>query len=184
MNREQALELLRQYVTNQNLIKHMLASETIMRALAKKLKSDEDEWGLTGLLHDLDFEQTKNNPAKHGLITAELLTAEGFNDKQLHAIKSHNVEHTGITRESELDYALVCAEQLTGLIVACALVQPEKKLATVTIESVLKKFKQKAFAAGCSREDIQLCEKLNIPLEQFVQLGLKAMQGIANELGL
>lgn len=184
MTRDRALELLHQHVTNKNLIKHMLASEAIMRVLAKKLEKNEDEWGLAGLLHDLDFEQTKDNPAKHGLVTTELLILEGFTDEQLHAIKAHNVEHTGVQRETEFDFALTCAEQLTGLIVACALVQPDKKLAAVTVESVMKKFKQKAFAAGCSREDIQLCEKLNIPVEQFVQLGLEAMQGISNELGL
>jgi uncharacterized protein len=184
MNRVQALELLHQHISNQNLIKHMLASEAIMRALAKKLDKNEDEWGLTGLLHDLDFGQTKNDPAKHGLITAALLTPEGFSDEQLHAIKAHNVEHTGVARESTIDFALVCAEQLTGLIVACTLVQPDKKLSAVTVGSIMKKFKQKAFAAGCSREDIQLCEKLDISLEQFVELGLEAMQGTANELGL
>lgn len=184
MTRNRALELLHQHISNQNLIKHMLASETIMRALAKKLQKNEDEWGLTGLLHDLDFEQTKNEPLKHGLVTAELLAPEGFTEEQLHAIKAHNVEHTGVARESELDFALTCAEQLTGLIVACALVQPDKKLAAVTVESVMKKFKQKPFAAGCSREDIQLCEKLGIPLEQFVGLGLEVMRGIAHELGL
>jgi putative nucleotidyltransferase with HDIG domain len=184
MNRDRALELLHQHVTNQNLIKHMLASEAIIRALAKKLEKNEDEWGLIGLLHDLDFEQTKNDPAKHGLVTAELLAKEGFTEEQLNAIKSHNTEHTGVQRKTNFDFALTCAEQLTGLIVACALVQPDKKLAAVTVESIMKKFKQKTFAAGCSREDIQLCKKLDIPLEQFVELGLKAMREISNELGL
>jgi predicted hydrolase (HD superfamily) len=162
----------------------MLASEAIMRALAKKLNMNEDEWGLTGLLHDLDFEQTKNEPNRHGLVTCELLKNEGFSDDQFSAIKSHSTEHTGVPRQTNLDFALSCAEQLTGLIVACALVQPEKKLAAVTVESVTKKFKQKSFAAGCSREDIQLCEKLGIPLEQFIILGLGAMQRISQELGL
>jgi uncharacterized protein len=184
MTRDQALQLIHQHITNQNLIKHMLASEAIMHALAKKLSKNEDEWGLTGLLHDLDFEQTKNEPAKHGLVSTELLAHEGLTDDQLHAIKAHNVEFTGVKRKTELDYALTCAEQLTGLIVACALVQPDRKLSTVTVESIMKKFKQKAFAAGCSRDDIQLCEKLNISLENFMKLGLEAMQVIANQLGL
>lgn len=184
MNRDRALELLHQHITNQNLFKHMLASEAIMRALAKKLYKNEDEWGLAGLLHDLDFEQTKDSPSKHGLVTSEILSKEEFTDEQLNAIKSHNTEHTGVSRTTALDYALACSEQLTGLIVACALVQPEKKLAAVTVESIMKKFKQKAFAAGCSREDIQLCEKLNISLEQFINLGLEVMQGISADLGL
>ena len=184
MTRDRAIELLHQHVTNHNLTKHMLASEAIMRAVAKKLEKNEDEWGLAALLHDLDFEQTKNDPAKHGLITAELLAAEGFTEEQLNAIKSHNTEHTGVPRTTDFDFALTCSEQLTGLVVACALVQPEKKLSAVTVESVMKKFKQKAFAAGCSREDIQLCEKLNMSLEDFVKMGLEAMQNISNELGL
>jgi len=184
MTRDRALELLHQHIFNQNLIKHMLASEAIVKAIARQLGKNEDEWGMAALLHDLDFEQTKDEPAKHGLLTAEMLAAEGLTNEQLNAIKSHNAEHTGVPRETNLDFALTCAEQLTGLTVACALVQPDKKLASVTVESIMKKFKQKAFAAGCSREDIQLCEKLNISLKQFIELGLVAMQEISNELGL
>lgn len=184
MIRDEAFTLIKSKIKNQNLIKHMLASEAIMRALAEKLGEPQEEWGIVGLVHDLDFEETKNTPEKHALITAEILKDKDFTNEQLNAIKSHNAENLGLERKTKLDYALTCAEQITGLIVACALVQPDKKLSSVTSESILKKFKQKAFAANVNREDIKLCQKLGLSLEEFVSLGLKAMQKISNDLTL
>ena len=184
LSRDEALTLIKSKIKNQNLIKHMLASEAIIKSLARKLGEPEEEWGIVGLIHDLDFEETKDDPKKHTLITAEILKDKGFTDEQIQAIKAHNAENTGVERQTKLDYALTCAEQITGLIVACALVQPDKKLASVTPESILKKFKQKAFAANVSRQDIQLCEKLGLSLEEFVDLGLKAMQEISDNLGI
>lgn len=184
MTRDEALNLIQSKITNKNLIKHMLASEAIIKTLAKKLGQPEEEWGIVGLIHDLDFEETKNAPEKHSLITVDILKYKGFTEEQLQAIKAHNAENTGVERKTPLDFALTCAEQITGLIVACALVQPDKRLASVTPESILKKFKQKAFAANVSREDIKLCEKLDLTLEEFISLSLKSMQSISNELGL
>ena len=184
MTRDEALTLIKSKINNQNLIKHMLASEAIMKSLAKRLGQPEAEWGIVGLIHDLDFEETKDNPEKHTLITVDILKDKNFTKEQLNAIKAHNAESVGVERKTELDFALTCAEQITGLIVACALVQPDKKLASVTSESILKKLKQKAFAANVSREDIMLCEKLDLSLEEFVNLSLKAMQDISNDLGL
>lgn len=184
MTRDEALELIKSKIKNQNLVKHMLASESIMKALAKRLGEPEAEWGIVGLIHDLDFEETKETPEKHSLITVDILKDKDFSEEQLDAIKAHNAENTGVERKTKLDFALTCAEQITGLIVACALVQPDKKLASVTPESILKKFKQKSFAANVSRDDIKLCEKLGLPLEEFVSLSLQSMQDISNDLGL
>jgi len=184
MNRDEALNLIKSKIKNKNLIKHMLASEAIIKSLAKKLHEPEAEWGIVGLIHDLDFEETKDMPEKHSLITIDILKDKGFSEEQLNAIKAHNAENLGLVRKTKIDFALTCAEQITGLIVACALVQPDKKLASVTSESVMKKFKQKSFAANVSREDIKLCEKLGLTLEEFVSLSLKSMQIISNDLGL
>lgn len=185
MDRDKALKLINQNIINKNLVKHMLATEAIMRSLAKKMDKDIDQWGLTGLLHDLDFEQTKDKPKQHSLITEKILREQGINnEKMLKAIKSHNAEMTKIERTEELDYALTASEQITGLIVGCALVMPDKKLASVSQETVLKKFKQKAFTANVDRGLISLCEKLGFSLENFVELSLKAMQSVSGELGL
>jgi predicted hydrolase (HD superfamily) len=184
MTRDEALELIKSKIKNQNLVKHMLASEAIIKVLAERLGEPEAEWGIVGLIHDLDFEETKETPEKHSLMTADILKDKGFSEEQLQAIKAHNAENTGVARKTKLDFALTCAEQITGLIVACALVQPDKKLASVTPESILKKFKQKSFAANVSRNDIKLCEKLGLKLEEFTSLSLKAMQDISNDLGL
>lgn len=184
MTRDEALELIKSKIKNQNLVKHMLASEAIIKALAQRLGQPEAEWGIVGLIHDLDFEETKDKPEKHSLITVDILKDKGFSEQQLQAIKAHNAENTGMERKTPLDYALTCAEQITGLIVACALVQPDKKLASVTSESILKKFKQKSFASNVSRNDIKLCEKLGLSLKEFVSLSLKAMQDISSDLEL
>lgn len=185
MNRIKALELVNQHIANKNLVKHMLATEAIMRSLAQKMNKDIEQWGLTGLLHDLDFEQTKEKPEQHSLITEHILREQGIDDeKMLKAIKSHNAEMTKIARTEELDYALTSSEQITGLIVGCALVMPDKKLASVGQETVLKKFKQKTFTANVDRELIKLCEKLGYGLEDFVELSLTAMQEVSEDLGL
>jgi len=184
MTRDEALELIKSKIKNQNLIKHMLASEAIMKEFAKKLGQTETEWGIVGLIHDLDFEETKDTPEKHSLITADILKGKGFSEEQLSAIKAHNAESLGLERKTKLDFALTCAEQITGLIVACTLVQPDKKLTSVTPESILKKFKQKSFATNVSRDDIKLCEKLGLSLEEFVSLSLQSMQSISNNLDL
>jgi len=157
-----------------------------MRALAKYLGEDEEKWGIAGLIHDLDY-QKEVPPEKHGLLTEKILEEEGVELPKdvLHAVAAHNWRHNGVEPRSPMDWALFCGDSLTGLVVACALVLPSRKLADLTVESVLKKFPQKRFAAGTRREDIKMCEeKLNIPLEKFVEICLEAMQGISEELGL
>jgi putative nucleotidyltransferase with HDIG domain len=183
MTREEALDSVRDNVENANTVKHMLATEAIMQALAKRLGEDEEEWGLTGLLHDIDMELTERDMGSHSRLGADLVREMGASEAIAHAILCHNETH-GIPRETKLDKALFCADPLTGLITAAALVRPDKKLASVEAKSVKKRFKEKSFAAGANRENIATCSELGIELDQFIELGLKAMQGIAQELGL
>ena len=139
MNREKALESIKANVDNQNMVKHMLATEAIMRALARQFGEDEEEWGLTGLLHDIDVELTKGDMRAHSKLGADLAGELGANEAVVHAILCHNEAH-GIPRETKLDKALFCIDPLTGLITAAALVRPDKKLASLEAKSVIKKF--------------------------------------------
>lgn len=182
ITRQEALELLREHVSDDKLVKHMLAVEAIMRALARELGQDEELWGLTGLLHDLDYEETKDDFSRHGLRSAELLEGK-LPPEALHAIMAHN-DMTGVRPESQLDLALRASDALSGLVVATVLVMPNKKLAEVKLSSLKKKFKAKDFARGANRDRIRLCEQLGISLERFLELGLEAMKAIASKLGL
>ena len=158
-----------------------------MRALAKKFGGDEERWGVVGLIHDSDYEKTKDNPEKHTLLAVEWLKKAGEKDPEIiSAVLSHNYGHTGQNPpKNNLEWALYCCDELTGFIVAVALVHPNKKLAEVSVDSVLKKLPDKSFAAAVKREQIKMCEeKLDIPLEEFVKIALEAMQGVGEELGL
>jgi putative nucleotidyltransferase with HDIG domain len=161
----------------------MLATEAIMKALAERLGEDKQEWGLAGLLHDIDAELTEGDMNSHGRLGADLVREMGVSENITRAILAHN-EALGVPRETNMDKALFCADPLTGLITAAALVRPDKKLASVEPKSVRKRFKEKSFAAGASRKNIASCSELGIELDDFIELGLKAMQGIAAELGL
>ncbi len=183
MTREEALDSIKANVENKNLIKHMLATEAIMRAVAVRLGEDVEEWGLTGLLHDVDMELTGGDMGLHSRLGADLVRDMGAEETIAHAILSHNEMH-GIPLETSLDKALFCVDPLTGLIISSALVRPDKKLAGLTAESVLKKFKEKGFAAGANRQHISLCREIGLELNEFIALGIAAMQGIAKKLGL
>lgn len=186
MTREEAYALLLEHMSNKNLIKHSLAAEATMRALAKHFGEDEEVWGITGLLHDVDYELAQKEDAldKHGILLFEK-DPEFIPEPMAHAIKSHNYTHTNVMPESKLDWAITCCDQLTGITVAAALIHPDKKLASIDPEFVLKRFNMKSFAKGASRETIAMCEeKLGIPLPEFIAITLKAMQGIHEELGL
>ena len=183
MTRKEALDSIKANVENENLIKHMLATEAIMRALAKRLGEDEEEWGFTGLLHDIDMELTEGDMNTHSKLGADLARELGASEAMAHAILCHNEAH-GIPRETKLDKALFCADPLTGLITAAALVRPDKKLAGLEAESVIKRFKEKSFAAGADRQQISLCSGIGLELGEFIKLGVEAMQGIAAGLGL
>lgn len=196
ISREEALKLLHENMGSQNLRRHCYAVEAVMRALAKYFKADEEKWSIVGLLHDSDYEKTKDKPEKHTRLTVEWLKAKGETDPEIiSAILSHNYAHL-IEEPSEngslpeapknnLEWSLYCCDELTGLIVAVSLVKPGKTLAEVTVDSVLNKWREKSFAAGVKREQIEECEKeLDIPLREFIEIALTAMQGISDDLGL
>ena len=183
MTRDEALDSIKANVENEHLVKHMLATEAIMRALASRFGEEEEEWGLTGLLHDVDVELTEGDMNSHSRLGADLVREMGASPAMAQAILCHNQAH-GVLPQTKLDKALFCADPLTGLITAAALVRPDKKLAGVEARSVQKRFKEKSFAAGASREQIGSCRELGLELDEFIELGLGAMQGIARELGL
>ncbi len=184
MNRDNLFEELKKRVKDRHLIKHMLSTEAVMRAMAERLEQDQEKWGITGLLHDIDYELTKSSPDKHSLIGAEWLEEMGLPEDIVYAVKVHNERH-GLPRKSLLDKALFAVDPLTGFITAVALVMPDKKIATVKVKSLKKKFKDKGFAAGASREQMRTCEsELGIPLNEFFEISLKAMQNIAKEIDL
>lgn len=157
-----------------------------MRGLARHFKANEDLWGIVGLLHDGDYEFTKEDPGNHAKLMAQWVKELGETDQELiDGILSHGFFHEGKLPRNQMEWSLFCCDELTGLIVATTLVQPTKKLADVTVEKVLKKFPQKNFAAGVRREDIKNCEEqLKIPLDKFVEIVLTAMQSIAQEIEL
>lgn len=194
MNREQAYKLLEEMTKSPNLRKHGLAVEAIMRALCNYLREkhpeveeqefDESEWAIVGLLHDADYELVQKDLSKHTLVTEEKLRPLGVSERVINGIKAH---HDGIKlgRDNFLEKAVYASDDITGLITAVALVRPDKKLSSVTVESIMKKFDQKTFAAGAKREQIRKgAEELGIPLEEFIAISLKAMQGISGDLGL
>ena len=183
MTRKEALDSIKANVENENLVKHMLATEAIMRALARRLDEDEEEWGLTGLLHDIDMELTEGDMNSHSKLGADLAKELGASEVMAHAILCHNPAH-GVSLETKLDKALFCVDPLTGLITTAALVRPDKKLAGLEARSVIKKFKEKSFAAGVNRQQISQCSEIGLELDEFIELGLVAMQGIAADLGL
>lgn len=164
------------------MIKHMLATEAIMRALARKLGEDEEEWGITGLIHDIDVELVEGDMSTHGKLGSDLARELGANGTMAHAILCHNEAH-GVRPETKLDKALFCADPLSGLITAAALVRPDK-LGGLTSKSVMKRFREKSFAAGVNREQVAECQQIGLELEDFMALGIEAMQGIASDLGL
>ena len=180
MNRQQAYDLARPRFSNNNLFKHVLAVEAVMRGLARHFNEPEELWGVAGLLHDLDYEETAAMPDRHTLVTEELLQPWQLPAEVIHAIKCHN--HLA-PRESLFDRALYAADPVTGLIVAAALMHPEKKLALVEVDFILRRFKEKSFAKGASREQILTCTEMGLTLEAFLGIALASMQGISDDLG-
>ena len=183
MDRERALAELKARLSNKNLIKHSLAVEAIMRDLAALLRDNVEMWGLAGLLHDIDYDKTAGDPAKHSLLGAEILQNLGIDEEIVYAVKAHNDYH-GIERKRKLDKALYCADPVSGLITAAALILPSKKLEDVSVEFVLKRMNEKAFARGANREQIKTCSELGLTLEEFIEVSLNAMKKISGELGL
>ncbi|HHX18109.1 MAG TPA: HDIG domain-containing protein [Clostridium sp.] len=183
MEREQALKELKGRLKSENLIKHSLAVEAIMKDLALYFKEDIDKWGLAGLLHDIDYDKTADDPSKHSIVGAEILETLDIESSIIYAVKAHNEVH-GIERKRKMDKALYSADPVSGLITASALILPSKKLEDVTVEFVLKRMNEKGFAKGANREQIKACEELGISLEKFIEISLNAMKKISDELGL
>lgn len=184
MTREKALELVKEYIKNEKMVFHCLASEVVLKAIARKLGQDEEKWGLAGLLHDLDVEITNADPKVHGLKTAEMLADLGVDSDIVEAIKLHNEDATDIPRSKPFHFALAAGETITGLIFATTYVYPEKKLAVVKPKSVVKRMKEKSFAASVKRENIMECEKIGISIDEFAALSIAAMLEISEEVGL
>ena len=184
ITREAAIELVKKNVKSANMFNHCLAAEAVMRKMAERVGEDAEKWGLAGLLHDLDAE-THTDLDVHTRETARILREQGLDEEIIEAIRLHNEQaHPGAKRSTQFQHLLAAGETITGLIVATALVYPDKKLASVKPKSVRKRIKEKAFAAGANRDIIRECEDGGVPLEEFCNLSLEAMQGIADQLGL
>ena len=181
MIRNEAFNLVKSKVSNTNLIKHMLATEAVMRRLAEHFGEDPELWGLAGLLHDLDYDETVDDFPRHGLLTAEMLQDYDVDDRVVQAIKAHPGH---VEAESRMDKALYAVDPLTGLIVAAALMHPSKKLKSVDTDFVMNRFKEKRFAAGANRDQIKSCDQIGLDLETFLTISLQAMQDIDDVLGL
>lgn len=188
MNRQVALDLLHEKMQNQNLRRHCYAVEVVMKALANHFKENEEEWGIAGLIHDVDYEQVKDTAKiDHTIVALKWLEELGASEDIKGAVAAHawNFVENAPKPQTPMQWSLYCCDELTGFIVAVALVKPDKKLASVNIDSVLSKWKQKSFAGGVHREQIEICEKeLGIPLPEFIDISLRAMQSISSELGL
>lgn len=183
ISRDQAWTLLNENVKSESMLRHSLASEAVMVALARRLGHDEYEWGLAGLLHDVDVELTNADPLTHGVF-AEKLLLNKVSTPVLDAIMMHNEQSAGKARFLLFQHALAAGETITGLITATALVYPDRKLASVKIKSITKRMKEKAFAASVKRENILECEHFGLSLDEFTEISLNAMKEIADQLGL
>ncbi len=184
MERNKALELLKEYVKDEKMRIHCLASEAVLRALAKRLGEDVNKWGLAGLLHDIDVEVTNADPKTHSLEAEKILSGYNIDPEIKDAIKMHNEVASGKERSTLFQHALAAGETITGLIYATTLVYPDKKIASVKPKSVVKRMREKAFAASVNRNTILECEKIGIPLPEFAEISVTAMREIGEELGL
>jgi putative nucleotidyltransferase with HDIG domain len=181
-SRESALSLVHHFVDSESLRRHMYAVEAAMRAYARKLGEDEELYGITGLVHDMDYEK---RPEEHPLPAAEELRERGYPEELVHAVLAHNHERTGVEPEATLDRALLACDEVTGLIMAAALVRPSRSVMDLEAKSVMKKFKDRAFAAGVNREEVaEAVEAFGVDLREHIQFVIEAMRGIAAELGM
>ncbi|MFP4021774.1 MAG: HDIG domain-containing metalloprotein [Halanaerobium sp.] len=183
MQRKEALELMKENIQQKNLRKHCLAVEAVMAELANYFDKNEHKWRLAGLLHDIDYEETADQPEKHSQIGADMLAEMGMEEKIVDAVRAHNGIHE-LPRKTLLAQSLYAADPLTGLIVASALIHPEKKLDALDTEFVLNRYGDSSFAKGADRDVIASCKEMDLELKEFIDLSLKAMQDISDELGL
>ncbi len=182
MEREKAIELVKKYIENEKLQKHVFAVASCMKELAENFDEDAVKWELAGLLHDLDYDFTKDKPEEHGLKTVEMLKGIGFENKEIiDAILAHCDKKDC---ETKIEWALYTTDPTSGFIVACALMHPSKKLENIDLNFMKKRFKEKRFAQGANRGQIKKCENLGLSLDEFLQICLKGMQKIKNILEL
>jgi len=173
--------MIQAHLQNENLVKHSLAVEACMRALAVRLKKDEDAWGLAGILHDMDYELTEKNPEYHTHETIKILKDTDVDDQIIHAIQAHAGQ---VPCQTDMDWAIFSIDPLTGLIIAATLMHPNKKIRDVDLGFVQRRYKERSFARGARREDIEQVENLGLDLDEFLSICLGAMQNIDQELGL
>jgi uncharacterized protein len=196
MDRENAFDLINKFVKNKNLIKHSLAVEAIMRDLAADLKKrnrkaadfeqdnfNEEKWALAGLVHDIDYDNTADDPLRHSLVAEKMLLENGFDEDIIYAVKVHNDTH-GFPLKSEMDVALFASDPVSGLIVASALINKDKKIDSIDCDFVMKRYREKSFAKGANRKQMLACEKLGYTLEEFLDIALNAMKKIGAQMGL
>lgn len=187
--RAEAYAILTTHITGKFMINHHLGAEAVMRAFARHFHpgdaAAEELWGICGLIHDLDWEYTKDAPDQHTIKAAEILREAGVDEVIVHAMQAHHPSASGVEPSNLMEKCLYTTEEITGLLIACALVQPDRKLASVTVESAQRKLKDKAFAKGVNREIVgQAPEALGMEMAEVLSVSLAAMQGIAEELGL
>ena len=180
IDRAQGYEILKNNLSNKNLVFHSIAVARVMEKLAESFGKDADKWFMAGLLHDVDYELTKDDPKAHALKARAILAELNLDEDVLHAIEAHS---GNVPLESEIDRHLWAADPITGLIVASALMRPDKKISTITLKSLKKKFKSKAFAKGANREQIASCANFGMEIGEFLQLALDAMASFESELG-
>lgn len=181
MNREEALNLVKKHLKNKNLVKHSLAVEACMRAMAERLGEDKESWGLAGLVHDLDYEMTEKNPDLHSLETVKILEGLGFEENIIRAVRAHTGQ---VECSSAMEWSIFSIDPLTGLIIAATLMHPSRKLKDVDLDFIKRRYKEKSFARGARREDIEQISNIGFELDDFVSICLNAMQEIDRELGL
>lgn len=186
MNRDEAWAIVTEFTASDSLRKHMLSVEAAMRAYAPRYHGDRDWWGVVGLLHDFDYERYPDVAVEgHPVVGSRILRERGVDEDLIRCILSHATEVSGVTRETDMEKALYAVDELTGLITATALVRPDKNIASVEVSSVKKKWKNKAFAAGVDRAEIEhAAADLGVPLDEHIAIVLQAMQAIAPTLGL
>lgn len=181
MNREEALELVKTHLKNKNLVKHSMAVEVCMKVLASRLNQDVEKWSLAGILHDLDYEITEKSPEHHTVETIKILKELDVDLDIIHSIQAHAAQ---VPCQSPMDWAIFSIDPLTGLIIAATLMHPSKKLKEVDLGFVKRRYKEKSFARGAKREDIEQCKNIPMELDEFISVCLEAMQGIDKDLGL
>jgi putative nucleotidyltransferase with HDIG domain len=181
MKREEAWELVTTHLKNKNLVKHCLAVEACMKAMAARLGQDPESWGLAGLVHDLDYELTEKSPELHTKETVKILKSLDLDPVVIHAVEAHAAK---VPCENAMDWAIFSIDPLTGLIIAATLMHPDKKLKSIDLEFVKRRYKEKSFARGARREEIEQCKNIGLDLDEFISICLRAMQGIDRDLGL